>query len=343
VETRTDNFIYRLIRFRWLQHLLFWFVSMVVLVNLMKVSADIKTIDWVYALVFHLVILLPVYINLLILVPRLMAKNRYLLFLFALALNLMLGIGFYFFVFGYLVDWILPGYYFVAVYDVIEIGLILSAYLIMTLLLKLARAWFFVSKIEKESTRHQLEALKLQVNPHFLFNTLSSIYSLARKKSDMTLGVILQLSDIMRYMIYETNTEQVELIKELELINNILEIHQVRFGEALLIEKKIVGDINEIKVAPLLFIPFIENAMKYCSPSPDGNYSIEMNFIIEKDRLKFQISNSYSASREEIIEKGGIGLENAQKRLSLLYPERHWLTILDDKSLFKVELILNLN
>jgi two-component system, LytTR family, sensor kinase len=343
VKEQSGKIINRFVRMKLVQHLLFWLVSLVVLVNLMRVSADIKTIDWVYVIVFHMVILLPVYINLLILVPRVMAKNRYLLFLVASAINLALGIGFYFLVFGYIVDWILPGYYFVAVYNVFEIGLILSTYLIVTLLLKLARAWFFISKIEKESTRHQLEALKLQINPHFLFNTLSSIYSLARKKSDMTPGVILQLSDILRYMIYETNTEKVELIKELELINNILEIHQVRFGETLLIEKKIVGDIREIKVAPLLFIPFIENAMKYCSPAPDGTYSIEMNFFVDGESLCFQISNNYFITNEIIVEKGGIGLKNARKRLSLLYPEKHRLTISDDKMVFKVELILILD
>jgi len=325
-----------------LQHLVFWCLSITVLVFLMKVSADIKLIDLVYVLVFHVVILPTVYLNLLVLVPRLMAKNRYLLFLLALVVNLALGIGFYFLLFNVIVDWVLPGYYFVAVYRVYEIGLILLTYIIFTLLLKLARSWFFVSKIEEESTRHQLEALKSKVNPHFLFNTLSSIYTLVRKNSELAPVVILQLSDIMRYMLYETESEKIELIKELEIINNILEIHQVRFGEKLIVEKKIEGDISEVLVPPLLFIPFIENVMKHCRPSPAGDFFINMNFCVEGRKIRFTIENSFDGN-QPVLEKGGIGLENVGKRLALLYPKKYHLTIDKREAVFKVELLLNLN
>jgi sensor histidine kinase YesM len=307
----------------------------------MKVSADVKFIDLVYVLVFHVVILPTVYLNLLILVPRLMAKNRYLLFLLALVVNLALGIGFYYLLFNVIVDWVLPGYYFVAVYSVLEIGLILLSYIVFTLLLKLARAWFWVSKIEKQSTYHQLEALKSKVNPHFLFNTLSSIYSLARKNSEMAPVVILQLSDIMRYMLYETECEKIELIKELEIINNILEIHQVRFGEKLTVEKKLEGDIREVQVPPLLFIPFIENVMKHCRPSPNGDFFINMSFRVEGDTIHFAIENSFN-DNDPVLESGGIGLENVGKRLALLYPKKHHLTINKKETVFRVELLLNM-
>ena len=272
-----------------------------------------------------------------------MAKNRYGLYFLGSVLNLALGIGFYYLVFDDVVDWILPGYYFVSVYDPIQIGLILLTYICLTFLIKLAGAWFLVSKIEKESTIHQLEALKSQVNPHFLFNTLSSIYSLARKKSDLTPGVILQLSDIMRYMLYETNTERVELIKELEIINNILEIHQVRFGEKLSVEKSIEGDIGEIKVAPLIFIPFIENALKHCSPIPGGDFFIRIYFYAEGNYLRFSVENSFDDADSNGIEQGGIGLQNVSKRLALIYQGRHELTITAGKNIFRVQLDLKVN
>jgi sensor histidine kinase YesM len=343
VRGKLKNIFLKIIQHRLLQHLAFWSVSLIVLVSLTRVSAEIKTIDWVYGLVFHLVLLLPVYINLFILIPRQMAKNRYALYLLSLALNLALGIGFYYFVFGFVVDWILPGYYFVAVYDVYEIGAILLAYLVFTLLLKLARAWFLVSKIEKESTRHQLEALKSQVNPHFLFNTLSTVYSLSRKKSDFAPGVILQLSDIMRYMLYETNADRVELIKELEVIGNIFSIHEMRVGEAITIEKHIQGDITDVKVAPLLFVSFVENAIKHCRPLPNGKFFIRMAFAVDGNNLQFSIENSYEEAGEPVIENGGIGLQNARKRLSLLYPYNHYLTINSEGNVFKVELRLKFN
>jgi two-component system LytT family sensor kinase len=336
------NIFRKIIQHRLLQHLVFWSVSMIVLVNLFRVSADIKKIDWIYTLVFHLVIVLPVYINLFILIPHIMAKNRYGLFLLGSILNLVLGIGFYYLVFEYLVDLILPGYYFVAVYDFIQIGLILLAYLSLTFLIKLAGAWFLVSNIEKESIYHQLAALKSQVNPHFLFNTLSSIYSLTRKKSDLAPAVILQLSDIMRYMLYETNTDKIELIKELEIINNILEIHQVRFGEKLTVEKRIEGDITDIKVAPLIIIPFVENALKHCQPNHEEAFFIHIGFHHENKNLRFTIENSFSDSGSEVAVQGGIGLQNARKRLALLYPGKHELTTSNDLNVFSVQLTLKL-
>jgi two-component system, LytTR family, sensor kinase len=343
VKDKLKNIFLKIVQNRVFQHLVFWCLSVFVLVNLFRVSADLKMIDWIYTFVFHVVILLPVYLNLLILIPLLMAKNRYGLFFLGSVLNLALGVGFYYLVFNYLVDWILPGYYFVAVYDPFQIGLILLAYICLTFLIKLAGAWFLVSKIEKESTLHQLEALKSQVNPHFLFNTLSSIYSLTRKKSDLTPGVILQLSDIMRYMLYETNTEKVELIKELEIINNILEIHQVRFGEKLSVEKNIEGDIGEVKVAPLIFIPFVENALKHCRPTSEGNFFIRILFYNEGNTLGFTIENSFDETGSEVEEKSGIGLQNARKRLDLIYPGRHELKISRVKDIFKVQLKLKVN
>jgi len=340
---KIKNIFLRIIQSRMFQHILFWFVSVIVLVNLFRVSADIQKIDWIYTFVFHVVILLPVYVNLLILIPRFMAKNRYGMYFLSSVLNLVAGIGFYYLVFNYAVDWILPKYYFVPVYDSFQIGLILLAYICLTFLIKLAGAWFLVSKIEKESTLHQLEALKSQVNPHFLFNTLSSIYSLSRKKSDLAPDVILQLSDIMRYMLYETNVEKVELIKELEIVNSILEIHQVRFGEKLTVEKSIQGDISEMKVAPLIFIPFIENALKHCSPNSNGDFFIRIDFKVDGDILNFKIENSYEGSEAVRKERGGIGLQNARKRLALIYDSRYELEISNEANVYKVQLKLKTN
>jgi two-component system, LytTR family, sensor kinase len=343
VKDKLKNIFLKIVQNRLFQHLVFWCLSVFVLVNLFRVSADLKKIDWIYTLVFHVVILLPVYLNLLILIPRLMAKNRYGLYFLGSVVNLALGVGFYYLVFDNVVDWILPGYYFVSVYDPFQIGLILLAYISLTFLIKLAGAWFLVSKIEKESTLHQLEALKSQVNPHFLFNTLSSIYSLTRKKSDLAPGVILQLSDIMRYMLYETNIEKVELIKELEVINNILEIHQVRFGEKLYVEKCIEGDIGEIKIAPLIFIPFIENALKHCRPNTDGDFFIRIGFEVEGKNLRFSVENSFDETGTNVLEHGGIGLQNVRKRLALIYPDKHELTISMLKNVFRVQLNLKVN
>jgi LytS/YehU family sensor histidine kinase len=144
-------------------------------------------------------------------------------------------------------------------------------------------------------------------------------------------------------MLYETNVEKVELIKELEVINNILEIHQVRFGEKLSVEKNIEGDIGEIKVAPLIFIPFVENALKHCRQTPDGDFFIRIVFHLKGKNLLFSIENSFSNSGSELIEHGGIGLQNARKRLNLIYPGNHELTITTSENVFRVQLNLKVN
>ncbi|MCF8357139.1 MAG: histidine kinase [Prolixibacteraceae bacterium] len=330
------------IRNRLLQHIMFWALSFLVLINILKVSASPQLIDAIYTLIFMVCIVPTVYANLLFLIPVFMAKRRFLIYGLLLALAIMAGIGFYFLMFNVLIDYILPGYYFIAYYDFFDILLYLSVFLLLTTLLKLARAWFKLQKIENETTRIQLNALTSQVNPHFLFNTLSSIYALARKKSDETPDVIMKLSEVLRYMLYETDVEKIAIEKEMGIIHNIIEIHKVRLGNLIDIELTINGETSDVYIAPLILIPFVENSFKHGKPNSEEKFYVKIELKTDTKHIRFSTRNSINNQEAEKTGKNkkGIGLENVSKRLKLLYPGKHTLNIEKGPNEFRVELCL---
>lgn len=331
-----------IIRSRLLQHSLFWALSFLVLVNVLKVSATLKFIDVVYATIFHACIVLPVYINLFYLIPKLLANKRYFLYLAGLILIILFGIGFYFLMFNHLIDFVLTDYYFIAYYSFFDIALFLLVYLGLTSLLKLARAWFALSELQNENTQNKLQALKAQVNPHFLFNTLSSIYSLARKKSDATPVVIMKLSDTLRYMLYDAEVKEIPVSKEIEIIQNIVDIHRTRVGKNFDIVFDVVNTEVELNIAPLLLIPFVENCFKHVKPDLGKKQFVKIRIEIENDILVFRAVNSINVELIEDKSLMGIGLENVKKRLELIYPNKYKLEVEQLNEVFNVSLNLEL-
>ena len=158
----------RLTRNRLFQHILFWCFSFLVLLNILKVSSEVKQIDLIYTAIFHLPILLIVYLNLKVLIPRLLEKAKYLVYgIFSLIL-VTAGAGFYILLFGNWIDYIFHGYYFIAYYSFWDISIYFAVFLVLTSLLHLARGWFRLQEMETEKTETELRALRSQINPHFL-------------------------------------------------------------------------------------------------------------------------------------------------------------------------------
>lgn len=200
-----------------------------------------------------------------------------------------------------------------------------------------------VKTMEKKQVESELNFLKSQINPHFLFNTLNSIYSLALKKSDETAEVVLKLSDLLRYILYECNTERILLSKEIETLNNYVELERIRTRSTDRIRFSVNGNPGQLKVAPLIWISFVENAFKHGmgSRAADGFVNIEMD--ITPQAVVFKCLNNYGESRPVYPsdkQSGGIGMENLKKRLALIYPEKHKLKIEQNDGVFFVELIL---
>ena len=340
----TVNAFKQMSKNRIFQHVLFWSMSFLILTNIFKVSVEIKEIDLIYTAIFHVPILLIVYLNLRFLFPLFLETRRYLLYGLSVLILISAGAGFYIILFDSWIDYIFSGYYFIAYYGFLDISLYLVIYLFVTSLLRLARGWFHLQEIEKEKTLAELKALKSQINPHFLFNSLNSIYSLARKNSAQVPEKVIQLSDLMRHIIYDSDVEFVLLPREIDMIRNYIELQNLRTPEKEKIELEVIGEIEGKKVAPLIFLPFVENSFKHGLKSGAENPFVKIKIEVLPNELIFEIENSKGKTSEIHDSKyKGIGIENVKKRLGLIYPNLHSLNISENETIFKVILKIKWN
>ena len=194
-------------------------------------------------------------------------------------------------------------------------------------------------KLNEQKKTAELTALKHQLNPHFLFNTLNNLYALAIKKSDQTPEVIEKLSDMLDYMLYRTNETFVPLRKEIELIENYLSLEKVRYGKRVKISFENTIE-NEVKIAPLLLLTFIENAFKHGVSQELKEAYINISIIAKNNNIVFTIENSKSKTAIEKRNEQCIGLKNVKKQLELLYTDNYNLEIDDKVDSYKVVLKL---
>jgi Histidine kinase len=213
--------------------------------------------------------------------------------------------------------------------------------------IKLVKLWYLKKvdneRLEKATLRAELETLKGQLHPHFLFNTLNSIYSLALKKSDYTPEAILKLSQLMRYILTECNNTTIELPKEVQVLHHYIDLEKNRFGNRLDISLNIQGDIYNNRIPPLLLMPFLENSFKHGANEMTEQAWISMDLDVDGHLLKFKLING--KPRENVTGKDSsqIGLFNVQRRLALLYPNAHELRITNDDDTFVVVLTIHLD
>ncbi|MEJ7823487.1 MAG: histidine kinase [Chitinophagaceae bacterium] len=195
-------------------------------------------------------------------------------------------------------------------------------------------------QMEKEKVRAELQLLKAQVHPHFLFNTLNNIYSFSLKKSPKTPGLILKLSSLLSYMLYDCKAAEVSLEKELEIMKNYIDLEKERYGNEIEISLSIDGDVKDKYIAPLLLLPFLENAFKHGTSEQLENPWLSVDVNVNKYTLNCKILNSKNEFVK--VSENGIGIENVKKRLEFLYPATHELNITDEKDFFVVSLSINL-
>jgi len=226
------------------------------------------------------------------------------------------------------------------------LGVINTMAITMTLLF--FKQWFekerLADKLEKLNIETELKFLKSQINPHFLFNSLNSVYALTLTKSDKAPEVVLKLSDILRYILYEGGEKVVGLKKEIEYLQNYLELEKIRYGNRLDANIIVIGETSGKEITPMIFLPFVENSFKHGINSNIGNTFIHIKFVIENKQLLFEIENNKPTQKlnESPDYQGGIGINNVKKRLNLLYPAKHWLTIDEEGNTFKVALKIDL-
>ncbi len=191
----------------------------------------------------------------------------------------------------------------------------------------------------------ELDLLKYQINPHFFFNTLNNLFSMARKQKDQsTAKGIAKLSHLMRYMIYDCSVEKINLAKEIEQINNLIELQKLRFFQEDDIEIKfnINGQPKNHRIIPMLLIPFVENAFKH-GISLKKKSVIDINLSFNENQLLFSVKNNINRFRHDRDDQNsGVGLANVKRRLELLYPKTHFLKIENNNETFEVVLKLKL-
>ncbi|NVO20172.1 MAG: sensor histidine kinase [Bacteroidetes bacterium] len=198
--------------------------------------------------------------------------------------------------------------------------------------------WFRTEKLARQNLQSELALLKNQVNPHFLFNTLNNIDSLIKKNAGKASETLLKLSDILRYMIYDTNAEKVQLSSEIMHIESYIELQKLQFANRELVSFSVEGDPGKISIAPMLFIPFVENAFKHCTDKCNPG-AIRFTFTIQGGQVLFVAVNQFEKSK--IINKdyaSGVGLNNVKRRLEIIYPGLHTLSIKEESSTFIVTL-----
>ena len=209
------------------------------------------------------------------------------------------------------------------------------------------REWFTneeqLKEIENQKLVAELSYLKTQINPHFFFNTLNGIYGLAQQKSDQTPGVILKLSNLMRYIIYDANVTHVSLEKEIDHVVNYIDLQKLRLNEKVSVNLEIKGGPDDLRIAPLLFSVFIENAFKH-GIDYSKKCSIDIKLLIDNSSLLFELKNPIPkmASKTLNVGSSGVGLKNIKKRLELIYPDQHRLNIYQRNNMYHVELYLKL-
>jgi sensor histidine kinase YesM len=213
--------------------------------------------------------------------------------------------------------------------------------------IKLVKLWYQKKidndRLEKEKLKAELEILKGQLNPHFMFNTLNSIYALALKKSDYTPNAILMLSQLMRYILTECTAFTIELHKEIQAMNDYIALEKNRFGSRIDIALNIQTEFQNKMIAPLLLLPFIENSFKHGTSEMIEQAWISLDLQVKGDTLKFKLINGKMEERSQAHNSPQVGLLNVRRRLELLYPQAHTLILTEDKDTFVVSLTLELD
>jgi two-component system, LytTR family, sensor kinase len=342
VQTRLQ--VYGLFKRRWLYHILFWilyyFFVCVVLYNAYQIHDFTFYVQFILFMPFSAAL---VYVNLYILIPFFLYRKKYIYYALLLLLAL-IGTAF--------IDQLLKLMYahfgskifaFTADLNFQNLFLETTAMFYLTgftTSFKLSKDWIQNQQLMKEREKQYLETelnfLKAQIQPHFFFNTLNNLYSLTLKKSDLAPEIVLKLSGLMSYMLYESNTPKVSLSKEITYLQNYLDLEKLRFGQRLIVTFEIEGHIEEVNIPPMILILFLENSFKHGVKNNLNKIGIDISLKVEGGFLSFTVKNPVT----ENMSTGdtGIGLKNAKRRLELLYGNNYSLDLSERQNEFIVSL-----
>ncbi|WP_109302662.1 sensor histidine kinase [Aquimarina sp. AU474] len=291
-----------------------------------------------------------VYFTLWFLIPRFFVTRKFTLFVVFYFFTLVLitiiiqrPIMLYYVEPNYLPEWSSTGFF--SINEIMKTALDVNNAAILPLTYIFFRFYYNSQQkaltLKKEKLEAELNQLRNQVHPHFLFNTLNNLYSLIIKKSDLAEAAVLKLSGLMRYMLYEANVTKVPLSKEVEYLKNFVDLETLRFDSHTDISFNTEID-KEYSISPFLLIPFVENAFKHGASANKDSW-IVINIIVKNQNLIMQVENAKQIEKNQNVNfEGGIGFDNVKKRLELLYPNNHSLRTEDNGMSYEVVLKLNL-
>jgi hypothetical protein len=340
---RLTGFFLEDLRIAW--HLLYWCAGFLVLLTIFSKNASAEKIDFIYTAFFIIPLILSTYINLYVLIPVFLKKERILAYALLLSGLVFLTAGWIHLLFDRWIDLLLKDYYFIT-YD--EFGILLVyafVFLALSTLLKLSREWLLFLRRDRHEKQVQLKNLRSQINPHFLLNSLQTIYSMSLNRSEQTPETVLQLSEILKFTLYETENERVDLERELEVVKDYVDMYRHRVDPVRAeIRLDIAGEPGKLRIAPMLFLPFIENSFKHGLQGAEKEAFVHIDFLIRENFLTFTIRNNQGVS--DLMENNafsGIGISNTKQRLAILYPGKHSLEIDQNGTTFSVTLHIELH
>ncbi len=334
------------------RHLVFW----VILIAFFTILYGSFREDYLKQLQLQLLFLpeklLAAYVTLYLLMPRLLLKEKYTAFV-----GWVLGVIFVASVFHWAVSYHIERVYFYGGEDwgpfiypakILKGATYVYPYVVLAFSIKFLKHWYAqkqrTANLEKGRLESELKFLRTQLHPHFLFNTLNNLYALTLKKSDKAPELVLKLSDLMDYMLYECgDCEMVPLDREIQFVRNYFEIEQLRYGDRLEVKMHVHGSTSGHEIAPMIFLPFLENAFKHGASADLDKVWIHLTIDIEEEQLHFEMLNSRPQVTPSLNGNGsGIGLRNLKRRLELQYGEEHFTLLTAEKDdSFQTKLSLN--
>ncbi len=338
--------LYQFFTQRAVYHSLSWIAFIVIFTILDSLLSENISIwylllDQVILAVFYA---LGVYFNILYLIPNYLSKKKYFIYIILLLLTVFIVAPLH------MVLRILtlpPNFENYLIANQGWIFFVTFLFIFGSTILKIISDWLRHQREKKEletqTLQSELRFLKTQINPHFLFNTLNNLYALTLKKSDKAPEIVIKLSEMMRYMLYECNEKWVPLHREVNYLKNYLDLERLRQGKDVEISFDVAGAIANQEIAPLLFIPFIENSFKHGVSNTIDKGFVHISLNVEPDNVFLYIENSKPSVPARFHKRsGGIGLVNVRRRLDLLYLNKYELTIEDSPKKYSVSLELEL-
>lgn len=326
-------------------HLLFWFLYACLIASVIRIGHS-----WIDSFQRQLPIVathaVVVYFNLYVLLPRLLLNKNYFTYVVTILLLLAgatfpLAILTHRLIANEVIQEEVWSSFFLFL---IALGLFFS--LIMSMTMKFLKEWYQDQQSKRELEQVQLQTelmyLKSQINPHFLFNSLNNLYALTLLKSDLAPQIVLRLSDILRYVLYESSTGKVDIQKELQHLHDFIELEKLRLGDHIQVEVDLSEPQMDLKIEPMLYLTLVENAFKHGAQIESGKGWVNVIGKSTKDGYELFVENAMGAKRAS-ESAGGIGLTNLRKRLDLIYPGKYHLNVIKDVSQYSVSLFINLS